>query len=417
MKQIESHVDSRFLSNFTTLPAVKEKRVFRFRWQLIAITIGRLFLNTALRMVYPFAPAFARGMDVPITAVYRIIALRNITGFFSPLFSPFAEKFGRKVVMVASLGLFAVGCLLVVLWPSFWTFALAMGLLGLAKVNYDPAMQAYVGDAVPYAQRGKALSFTEYSWSLALLIGAPTVGLAIEAAGWSAPFLWLGILSLVAILLMWRIVPRLGKRHEQNLSLRNVVQVVAKNRVIWAASIYMALVMAANEILFIVYGEWMETSFGLTLATLGLASAIIGGSEIVGETFAGWSVDRFGKRPIVMTLGAMNALLYLILPFTSTSLTTALITLFLLFFTFEVAVVGGIPLMTELVPAHRAVVMSMVVAAMSVGRTVGAFAGPMVLGWGGFVWSGLVSALVMATAVFILALWIREGQSKTTTST
>jgi predicted MFS family arabinose efflux permease len=285
-----------------------------------------------------------------------------------------------------------------------------MVLLGLAKVNFDPSMQAYVGDAVPYAQRGKALSVTEFAWSLALLIGAPAVGLAIEAGGWSAPFFWLGVLSLLAALLMWRILPRLGKRSQKSLSLRNTLRVVADNRVIWAAFIYIALVMIANEILFIVYGEWMETSFGLTLATLGFASAIIGGSEIMGEAFAGWSVDRFGKRPIVITLGIMNALLYVILPFTSASLTTALITLFCLFFTFEVAVVGGMPLMTELVPKHRTVVMAMVVAAMSVGRAVGALTGPLFLEWGGFVLSGVVSALVMGTAVFILALWIREAK-------
>jgi predicted MFS family arabinose efflux permease len=102
-----------------------------------------------------------------------VIALRNIAGFFSPLFSPLPEKFGRKVVMMGSLILFAGGCILVVVLPTFWTFALAMGLLGLAKVNFDPSMQAYVGDAVPYAERGKALSVTEYAWSLALLIGAP----------------------------------------------------------------------------------------------------------------------------------------------------------------------------------------------------------------------------------------------------
>ncbi|MFO7680368.1 MAG: MFS transporter [Chloroflexota bacterium] len=387
-----------------------ENRPSRFRWQLVAITIGRFFLNTGLRMVYPFAPAFARGLDVPLTAVYQVIALRNITGFFSPLFSPLPERFGRKVVMMGSLVLFAAGCLLVVIWPTFWTFALAMGLLGLAKVNFDPAMQAYVGDAVPYAQRGKALSVTEYAWSLALLIGAPAVGLAIQAWGWSAPFFWLGVLSLLAVLLLARMLPRLGKRRAQSLSLRTTLQVVVHHRVIWAAFIYTVLALTANEILFIVYGEWMETSFGLTLATLGLASAIIGGSEIVGETFAGWSVDRFGKRPIVITLGLLNALLYVILPFTSASLTTALITLFLLFFAFEVAVVGGMPLMTELVPKHRAVVMSMIVAAMSVGRTIGAFVGPVVLERGGFVWSGVVSALVMGTAVIVLALWIREGR-------
>lgn len=389
---------------------MKEKKTSPFAWQLIAITLGRLSLNTGLRMVYPFAPAFARGMGVPITAVYQVIALRNIAGFFSPAFSPLAARFGRKGVMMGSLVLFAGGCVLVVVFPSIWTFALAMGLLALAKVAYDPSMQSYVGDAVPYAMRGKALSVTEYSWSLALLIGAPAVGLAIRAGGWSAPFFWLALFSLLAVVYLWRTVSRLGTADVQGVGLRDTVRVVLKYKVIWAASIYIGLVMAANEILFIVYGDWMETSFGLTLATLGFASAIIGGSEIAGETFAGWSVDRFGKRPVIITTGSLNALLYFILPFTSASLTTALIGLFVLFIMFEITVVGGMPLMTELVPKQRTVVMAMVVAASSIGRAVGALTGPLFLEWGGFVMSGVVSALLMGTAVIILALWIREAK-------
>ena len=389
---------------------MNEQKTHRFAWQLIAITIGRLFLNSGIRMVYPFAPAFARGLGVPITAVYQIIALRNIAGFFSPAFSPLSARFGRKAVMMGSLVLFAAGCIILVLSPSIWTFALAMGLLALAKVNYDPSMQAYVGDAVPYAKRGKALSVTEYSWSLALLIGAPSVGLAIQAWGWSAPFFWLALLSLLAVVLLWRTIPRLGTAEAQGVSLRDTISVVVKHKVIWAASIYVALQMTANEILFIVYGDWMETSFGLTLATLGFASAIIGGSEIMGETFAGWSVDRFGKRPIIIVTGLLNALLYIILPFTSASLTTALITLFFLFLMFEITVVGGMPLMTELVPKHRTVVMTMVIAASSMGRAAGALTGPLFLEWGGFIMSGAVSAVLMGTAVIILAWWIREAQ-------
>ena len=41
------------------------------RISLLAIlTFARLCLNTLLRIVYPFAPAFARGLGVPVTTVY-----------------------------------------------------------------------------------------------------------------------------------------------------------------------------------------------------------------------------------------------------------------------------------------------------------------------------------------------------------
>lgn len=387
-----------------------EQRAPRFRWQLAAITLARLFLNTGLRMVYPFAPAFARGLDVPVTAVYRLIAVRNVAGFFSPVLGPLAQKYGRKVMMMVSALMFALGCLLVVVWPAYWSLGVALAILAFAKVIFDPAMQSYVGDAVPYQQRGKALAVTEYAWSLAFIVGAPAVGLAIQRQGWSAPFFWLGVLSLTAVFVLWRVLPRRNRRASEGVDWRETVSVLRRNPVIWLTFLYITLALGANEILFIVYGDWMETSFNLSLASLGLASGIIGGSEIIGETFAGWSVDRFGKRPVIITTGVLNGLLYVLIPHTSGSLTAALITLFFLFLTFEITLVGGMPLMTELVPRARGVVMTMVLAAMSMGRLVGATLGPVIWLRGGFVWSGIASGLMMGTAVFILFFWIREGE-------
>jgi len=271
-------------------------------------------------------------------------------------------------------------------------------------------MQSYVGDAVPYQQRGKALAVTEYAWSLAFIVGAPAVGLAIQAQGWPAPFFWLGVLSLTAVFILWRLLPRMNRRTREGLGWRETAAVLRRHPVIWLAFVYITLAIAANELLFIVYGDWMETSFNLALTSLGLASGVIGGSEILGETFAGWSVDRFGKRPVIITTGILNGLLYVLIPHTSFSLTAALITLFFLFLTFEITLVGGMPLMTELVPHSRGVVMTMVLAAMSMGRLLGASIGPLIWVRGGFLWSGLASGVIMITAVFILARWIREGQ-------
>ena len=174
--------------------------------------------------------------------------------------------------------------------------------------------------------------------------------------------------------------------------------------------LYTTLLTLANEMLFIVFGSWMVDSFQLNLATLGIAAAIIGGAELVGETFAGWSVDRFGKRPVIIVTGLFTALFYLILPYTSVSLVAALAGLFFVFLCFEITVVGGMPLMTELVPSGRAMVMSMIIFASSMGRTLGAFLGLLVWEAVSPEMSALIWAIIMATAVLVLALWIREGQ-------
>ncbi len=378
--------------------------------QLLALTAARLMLNTGLRMVYPFLPALARGVGVELTAVYRLVTLRNFAGLLSPLFGPLIERYGRKPLMIVAMLLFAVGCLVVVLWPAYWGLGATLVMIGLAKVIFDPAMQAYIGDTVPYRQRGRALAVTELAWSGGLLLGAPLIGLAIQLWGWQSPFLWLGGLALATTLLLVRVLPRLPHAARRLLTLRSMAAVVRRHPVIWAAALYTLLAMAANEIFFIVYGDWMEGNFGLALGALGLASAVIGGSEIAGEISAGFLVDRFGKRPVIMTTGLLNALAYLALPFIGSSLVSALLALMLLFWFFEVTLVGGVPLLTELVPSARSVVMSVALGAGALGRALGSLIGPVVFARGGFGSSGLAAAGVMLLAVLVLALWVREGK-------
>ncbi|MFN2190466.1 MAG: MFS transporter, partial [Candidatus Promineifilaceae bacterium] len=128
--------------------------------QLSVLTIGRLFLSSGLRMVYPFLPAFARGLGVPIETLASMVSIRWTASLLSPIFSPLSEKYGRRPILALSLVIFALACTIVVIWPAYWPFGVTIAVIALAKVIYDPAMQAYIGDVVPYHQRGKAISVT-----------------------------------------------------------------------------------------------------------------------------------------------------------------------------------------------------------------------------------------------------------------
>lgn len=384
----------------------------RFSRQIALMTLARLIGNSSLRMVYPFAPALARGLGVPIDAIYQLIFWRGFAGFLSPFFSPLSERYGRVRVMAAAMLLLGIGCALVVIWPSYLMFGITLSVIALAKVIFDPAMQAYIGENVPYNQRGKALSIPELGWSGAMFLGAPGISLLIARQGWSAPLLWLAILAVLSAIFLWRWLPRRPpSQQSQTLTLRQTAVVLRKHRVVWAALGYIVLTMAASETLLIVFGDWMESAFGLSLVALGFSAGIIGLAEASGEMTTGWAVDRFGKRQIIILTGLLNAVATFLLPFTAGSLFLAQIGYFALFFLFEMALVGSMPLLTEIVPSARAAVMSAVMAASALGRVIGAWVGPQLFLEWGFVSNGLVAALLMATAVLVLALWVREAPS------
>ncbi|HLF01322.1 MAG TPA: hypothetical protein VI547_05065, partial [Anaerolineales bacterium] len=68
----------------------------RLRYQLIAATFGRMAMNTAQRMFYPFLPAFSRGLGVSPEILTALLSLRSAFGMSAPLFGSAVDKFGRR---------------------------------------------------------------------------------------------------------------------------------------------------------------------------------------------------------------------------------------------------------------------------------------------------------------------------------
>ena len=110
----------------------------------------------------------------------------------------------------------------------------------------------------------------------------------------------------------------------------------------------------------------------------------------------------------------MTALVTLAIPLLGQELSGALVSLFVLFLFFEITVVGSFPLLTEIVPSSRGLVMSFVIAAGSLGRTLGSLLGPFLWSRGGLGLNAVVSALILGSAIFVLARWVHEARDETT---
>jgi predicted MFS family arabinose efflux permease len=290
---------------------------------------------------------------------------------------------GRKFAMLVGLLLFTAGMVLVTLWPTYPALFAALLLASASKLIFDPSMQAYLGDRVHYTRRGLAIAVTEIGWSGAFLVMIPLAGWLIARTDrWQAPFPWLAGFAVLSIFLLWRVIPSDSTGASKRPSLAQGLRLILGHPAALAGLSVGLLLSLSNEVVAIVYGAWMEDSYGLDVAALGVASAVIGFAELGGEGLVAGVVDRLGKRRSVMVGIALNAGASLLLPLLSGGVELALVGLFLLFLTFEFALVSSLPLMTELVPHARATLMAGNVAGLSAGRMIGSLIGPLLFEWG-----------------------------------
>ncbi len=369
------------------------------RFQTLAFTLMRTALNTMHRMVYPFLAVFGRGLGVDLAAMALGVTARSLVGVFGPFLGSVSDSRGRKTGMLLGLFLFTIGTGLVVVFPTYPVFVITLIVTMLGKYVFDPSMQAYLGDRVLYQRRGRVIAITEYSWSMAFFIGVPVMGFLIARLGWLAPFPLLFTLGTMALLALAWLLPRdPDPARAGPVFLQNLGSVWTCRLALLGLAVGL-LISAANEIINLVFGVWMEDAFGLKIAALGIATAVIGSSELLGETFSVGFTDRLGK-PNAIGLGLLvNCLAALALPFLGKTMPGALLGLFLFYISFEFALVSTLPMMTEIMPSARATVMATNIAGHSLGRALGALLATPLYTWGGSIAS--LPALLLSGLVSI----------------
>lgn len=366
-------------------------------------------MNTTIRMVYPFLPLIGRSMGVDLVTLSRALTLRSASGMFGPLLGTVADTRGRRTGMLLGLSLFTVGVGLMVFWSSYTSFVFMLVLSLLGVLTFLPSMQAYLGDRVPYRQRALALALTETSWSLSFIIGVPIIAFLIARGGWTAPFPFLlgaGVLAMAALL--WMLPRDRSEDGSQAMPWQNLRKVLTYKPAL--AGIIMALTFSAsNELVNLIFGVWLEDSFGVKIAALAAASMVIGVSELSGEVLVIGITDRMGKRRAIGIGLLLNSLVALGLPFLGTSMAGALVGLFFFYLTFEFTIVSSLPLMNEILPVARATMMAVFMSGTSVGRAFGDMLAVPLYGYGEStgVLSGIivvVIGVVMFNAIALLAL-------------
>jgi predicted MFS family arabinose efflux permease len=388
--------------------------VSRLTLSIVVTTLCRLMLNTARRFVYPFAPALSRGLGVPLTAITSLIAVNQATAVLGLFFGPIADRLGYRLMMLTGMTLLVAGMFAGGLFPFYGVILIALFLAGLGKSMFDPALQAYVSERVPFHRRGLVIGFLEFSWAGSTLLGIPLIAILIDRLGWRAPFFVMGGLGVLGILALSILIEKTARKKATGRSLpvfRGAWRQLLRERAALGALSYSFWISVANDNLFVVYGAWLEKQFGLSIVALGLGTAVIGIAELAGESFTAALADRLGlKRALIGGL-AVCLICYGILPLLGQTLGRALTGLFFLFLTFEFTIVTGLSLFTELVPASRATMMASYLAAGGVGRVVGALIGGPIWLAGGIYATALVSAAISGLAMVSL-IWGLRGWQK-----
>jgi MFS family permease len=242
-------------------------------WLMVA---GMLISNAGGGLVWPFLLIFASSrLGLPLAAVGSLITIQAAAGMLSSFVAgTLADRLGRKVVMVVSLG--ANGLVYVGLLGAhgYAEFAILMAALGTMNPLYQVGADAMLADLIPAEQRTQAYAVNRMASNAGFALG-PAAGGFLAATSYSLAFIgattgFLAYAALLAVLARETLpsrragtglggVPAAGSL----LGTARGYRVVARDRGFLLFTGLLSLGLIAPSTVWILLAVYTKTNFGL----------------------------------------------------------------------------------------------------------------------------------------------------------
>lgn len=242
----------------------------------------------------------------------------------------YGDRVGRKIVLLATIGLMGGSTTLIGLLPGYNTIGVAAPILltlirfvqGIALGGEWAGGALMIAERAPQGRRGFLTSFIQVgasignllSTGLLLLMSAILTQSQFVSWGWRVPFLFSAVVVFVGLYIRFRVSesPAFEALKEQKEVSHSPVKDVFKKQ--WRDILRVVGIRAGADIVFYLLVTFLLTYIVEELGlprSVGLAAALIGAStQLITYPGAGALSDRFGRRRLTV-IGALGAMVWI----------------------------------------------------------------------------------------------------------
>jgi DHA1 family tetracycline resistance protein-like MFS transporter len=278
----------------------------------IVFILGTIVLDVlAFGLIAPVLPvliqSFCGGDTGAAAATYGLFATAWAVMQFlwSPMMGVLSDRFGRRPVLLISLGGLGLDYILMALAPTLTWLFVGRVISGITAATYSTA-SAYVTDITPRDKRAAAYGYIGAAWGIGFVV-APAIGGILGELNPRLPFWVAALLTLANTLYGWFVVPEsLPLENRNPFSWRranpfgSLVLIRARRGLAGLFTMQTLHIIAHYSLpsVFVLYAthryHWSLGQIGWALGFMGLCTAIVQGALI------GPAVRWFGERKTLL---------------------------------------------------------------------------------------------------------------------
>ncbi len=187
-------------TDFRDAPRVRQPRFAEF---VALIALMMAVTAVAIDIMLPAFPHIQASFGIAETNELQLLVYVYMIGFalMQLVYGPVSDIIGRRPALIAGMGLFAVGCIMSVLAPSFWVLMLARIIQGMGAAAGRVLAIAIVRDCFAGREMARVMSIT-FAVFIIVPVFAPAMGSVLLLFG-NWPIVFATMLGLAVILVAW----------------------------------------------------------------------------------------------------------------------------------------------------------------------------------------------------------------------
>jgi DHA1 family bicyclomycin/chloramphenicol resistance-like MFS transporter len=258
-----------------------------------------------LHVLLPALPAIAAGMGVHPAAAQLLISLSLVAIAFGNLvIAPLSDRYGRRPVVLAGLGLFVAGSLAGVVAPSLELLVFARIVQAFGGGAAMAVMRATIMDFFGPARAASAIAATATAILLAPMIAPTLGGLMIGWYDWRAVFALSGLLGTAVMLFAVR---KLVETRPADPAAGPSLRTLSSYRLLFGSRSYLTYLAFGSSLMSMIYTFVTGAPYvaidvlGISPARLGLLLFFPAVASFGGFLVASRVVNRVGGMRLMQT--------------------------------------------------------------------------------------------------------------------
>ncbi len=243
-------------------------------------------------------------MALTLTAT---LALRPVGAF---LFGLLADRYGRRLPLMADVVFYSVMEIASGLAPNFTVFLILRALFGICMGGEWGVGASLAMEKVPPKYRGLLSGFLQQGYAMGFLLAALCNILLFDRLGWRPLFFLGGLPALLTFFVLRRVKESEVWEKSRHATWSDLVRAIAAN---WKLVLYLIVLMTAMNLAAHgtqdLYPTFLERQWGFAVGRRNAIAAVSMVGAILGGTFCGYISDRVGRRRTmaIALLGAIAA--------------------------------------------------------------------------------------------------------------